>query len=56
MKLTSKLFLIVLGGIFVALAIMLAIALVLGNRTSTDPNNSDVDSNSAGPVGLELVR
>lgn len=55
MKTTTKLLLIVLGAIFAALAVMLVIALVLGDRTPNDENNSDVNGNSAGQIGLALV-
>ena len=47
MQLRHKLALIVLGAIFVVLAIMLGIAVFRGDDTTTDDNNSDVNSNSA---------
>jgi hypothetical protein len=47
MQLRHKLALIVLGVIFVVLAVMLGIAVLQGDDTTTDENNSDLKSNSA---------
>jgi hypothetical protein len=51
-----KLLLVVLAVIFVALGIMLLIAIHLGDPTPNDGNDSDVESNSAPVPGLVLVR
>jgi hypothetical protein len=47
MALRVKLALIVLGVIFVVLAIMLGIAVFRGDKATTDENNSDLKSDSA---------
>jgi hypothetical protein len=47
MQLRHKFALTVLGVIFVVLAVMLGIAVLQGDDTTTDDNNSDLKSNSA---------
>lgn len=56
MKLTPRLLLIVLGGIFVVLAIMLVIALVIGDRTPNDKQNNDLNTKSAAVLEPVLAR
>ena len=50
MQLRHKVLLTVLGVIFVVLAIMLVIAIHLGDDTPNDEGNDNLDSNSAGAI------
>ena len=50
MPLRHKLLFTVLGVIFVVLAIMLVIAIRLGDDTPNDEGNNNLDSNSAGAI------
>ncbi len=50
MQLRHKVALVVLGVIFVVLAIMLGIAVFQGDDATTDENNSDLKSSSASVV------
>ncbi|MCW2866966.1 MAG: hypothetical protein JWR20_1154 [Marmoricola sp.] len=46
----TKVVLITLTAIFLALGAMLAISLVIGDKSHTDTNNNDVDSNLGTPT------
>jgi hypothetical protein len=56
MKVEPKVMLVVLGVIFVALGIMLFLAVQKPDRTQNDENNYDGDTNSARVFALVLDR